>query len=874
MKNITALIVLACLVGCAIAQEKIVSSSDINTIKPIKIENKLIITNPIMYAINEQVDAASVIGDKTDDSPECDKECYSIFWVDTSKGGQLSIEYFHDDLTFKEPSDNIINENIQLWDNIKEDWIPYDNQEEGMYVKLTATKKVNEDTAYRPRIDYPYASVTGDSLALWKKGAEIAQTGLVALYHLDETSGTIAADTAGYNHNGSYANSPILGTGGIFGNQMNSSYLGTEGNKSMNTSYNFGANNTGSITFWCMELPSTGGGGTRVLSSENTGDDGMYIVKSSNNLFRLYNATVMAAQLIVPYTSKAWTHYAWMWNSTNTWAFINGTTKISAVKWTGTLRNSNPIKLGSWITGTSSGTNASYDELGLWNISLSDSQVQNLYESGITQVDITTYPSNITTGVVGTYQDNQTYLIGFPDTTVASNISWTNATGSTVIMRTNAGVETNYSNVYLTKINSTHWSLLDFAKYTNQNTPYTTLLTAFGGNSLVTSASITTSFLVNVTAPKWTAFTANDSNVGTCNKIVVTYTIVAGTNALNKWWFTRNGTFVQSAAASAGANSLTWAECLTGNYSLITYVNDTSGNTNSSTNAVWVYFNTPPTLGITAPTNTTYASILNVPVTLTCSDAVAVSKKWFGVDGGATSFYTATTSVSFSGSGGHYLDAYCNNTFNNITSARVYFSVQALPPSLSGFGMTPTTLYYSQNSTGEFTLAAGEVSLDKCWLKESAETTPHVIGAATAGLNSLLYQMNGAYGTMNIKAYVNDTEGTVTSSGYITLTVIPPLNTSQTQGQNDLMGGHPLQAAEGVFTALIGNLFWGILIATIFIGLWLRTMNFTYATLVLFIINIVIGYKLPGEMNQLVWLIYVAAIFQVIFKRWSPSYTQ
>jgi len=87
-----------------------------------------------------------------------------------------------------------------------------------------------------------------------------------------------------------------------------------------------------------------------------------------------------------------------------------------------------------------------------------------------------------------------------------------------------------------------------------------------------------------LTRPAFQSFNATPSTVTTGNPVNVTANITKGLFALDRWWYTYNGTKGGIAAAQSGMNSLTWDTTgLLGNYVLQGYVNDTDGYVASST---------------------------------------------------------------------------------------------------------------------------------------------------------------------------------------------------------------------------------------------------------------------------------------------------
>ncbi|MFH1055157.1 MAG: toxin TcdB middle/N-terminal domain-containing protein, partial [Candidatus Altiarchaeota archaeon] len=169
--------------------------------------------------------------------------------------------------------------------------------------------------------------------------------------------------------------------------------------------------------------------------------------------------------------------------------------------------------------------------------------------------------------------------------------------------------------------------------------------------------------------PKIVTFTVNESNALQGSALLVSTGLQNGTNPLGSWWFHYNGTLGNVSSAVNGTNTLLWGTSnLAGNYSLIAYVNDTTGDNNTKT-GVWV--------NIYTTTTTLPPAILTFAVNQT--DALQGS--------------TLLTSAAIK-NGTKSLDSWWfqyNSTLGNMSTA------------VNG---TNTLLWQTSNLTGNFSLTA------------------------------------------------------------------------------------------------------------------------------------------------------------------------
>jgi len=316
------------------------------------------------------------------------------------------------------------------------------------------------------------------------------------------------------------------------------------------------------------------------------------------------------------------------------------------------------------------------------------------------------------------------------------------------------------------------------------------------------------------------------------------------------------------------------AAAVDGSYAVGVYACDVNGQCSSRGFSDTIQLdNTGPTVTITHPENSSYLFVSDIPLELSAVDAVnPIAKIWYSIDSGANITYTIPTTFD-TVNGSHIVRAYANDTLGNVGSANVAFTTSPVPPTFTAYTLNPTTIFWSEYTIATIILVEEDAPIDDVWLQTASGTKLNV-SAGVPGSQTLIWYPNGAYGVYNVYAYVNDTVNSVRIHAPITLTVHAPLNATNDQATNDLTFGRPLQAAVGVYTALLGGLFYAIIIGVIFVALWLRTNNFLFPTLILFTLTTLFGVELPGIAQQLSYGIYAVALGLIIWRLISPSYTQ
>ncbi len=199
-------------------------------------------------------------------------------------------------------------------------------------------------------------------------------TNLIAVYHLDETSGQTAADSSGNNHNGAVTGTTIVA--GKYGNAR--SFSNTSDSVQTNNPIVTGTGDF-SVTAW-INPSSAGAGSTRYITGnyglENTAGIELYL--STANTFGVYFGSNLTGSGTL--TANTWNQVALTRNNGTMTLYINGVPTGS-----GNLNGNVKGKL-NWAIGngpdyTSERFQGTIDEVRIWNRALTASEIGGEYQT-------------------------------------------------------------------------------------------------------------------------------------------------------------------------------------------------------------------------------------------------------------------------------------------------------------------------------------------------------------------------------------------------------------------------------------------------------------------------------------------------------------
>ncbi|MEK7609595.1 MAG: DUF4082 domain-containing protein [Patescibacteria group bacterium] len=204
-------------------------------------------------------------------------------------------------------------------------------------------------------------------------------SGLVGYYNLDEGTGSIANDTSGNNNTGS-VNGATWTTGKIAGGL---NFNGTSDFISIPDNGSLDITGAGTIATW-INLPviSRWNG---VFAKGNVNDDGRSYnyameVKNDNYVVCVFgNGTISnTVTSTATITANQLTHVACTWDGSSFRLYINGALNTSVSQTITPAINSSPLYLGQY-GGNSDRLQGVLDEVRIYNRSLSNSEIQDLY---------------------------------------------------------------------------------------------------------------------------------------------------------------------------------------------------------------------------------------------------------------------------------------------------------------------------------------------------------------------------------------------------------------------------------------------------------------------------------------------------------------
>jgi hypothetical protein len=410
---------------------------------------------------------------------------------------------------------------------------------EGEYAEWIPTFKLGKD-------------YTVDEWASWSASLT---TGLRLYVGLNESSGTTAIDYMN-NFNGTYLNTPTLAVSGKYQNAIGLDAGSSEAVNFTTTTGNSLVFSSGEFTlsFW-VNVTGTTAGEHLIGKIGPAGEsyNGFMVNRVASNKLSIYQANsgsaVFTSTNVI--NGSIWKHVVLKKEGTNLSLWINGTYDSSATS-TGSSNTTNPFRIGPNPTWGNYPT-ARFDEVALFNRSLSQTEIETLWDSGTgtfcptfncntdSAPNVTlNLPVNTSNLTVSNYNFNGTVFDGINLTNVSFKLDG-------VIISTNtSGLNNSLYNFYYTGLtNGQHnWSLL-----------------AYDNSSQSTESTRT--FNVSVTAPIVTL----QSPVDVYNSSSQSNTFIAfvtSPDTLVNVSLVQNGTTMTATTNTSGINNTNYT--FTGNF--------------------------------------------------------------------------------------------------------------------------------------------------------------------------------------------------------------------------------------------------------------------------------------------------------------------
>lgn len=375
-----------------------------------------------------------------------------------------------------------------------------------------------------------------------------------------------------------------------------------------------------------MESLENGGAGDypNIVSWGSQGEKNARLIQILNSgilSVSFYDYTYYTSEVI---STDSWYHVVWIFNSTNqSILYLNGAELLNNLT-TGvnTVLNSNNLMIGRGTYGFDNYFNGSIDEVMLWDSALNETEVNWIYERGLSGL-----PSNVsTTDLVGYWAMNDTFNVAKDYSSSANDVNLYNFTDTAIIDMNNAASTWTWSNFTWSNSSVSTGTVVAWKVYYNDTT----------GNENVTSEqTFTVDYYPNfysITEPT-DPTTYNPDNIYQFN---VTVNITSGEidtvfleyDSSNYTMSNQSSVYYYSLPSGAG----------TFNYKF--YANSTGDIWSSSdTNTYTVSKNSSLTLS----SDRGWSIGTTTSVTITCSGSIG---KTLYMDSGAVSNpYTSTFSV-------------------------------------------------------------------------------------------------------------------------------------------------------------------------------------------------------------------------------------
>jgi|GEM_PF-1797709 len=366
---------------------------------------------------------------------------------------------------------------------------------------------------------------------------------------------------------------------------------------------------------------------------------------------------------------SGWHYLAGTYDGTFAKLYLDGVLMDSNII-TYTLQNSTqPLLFGSETNNLGRFFNGNLDDIGLWNRSLSASEVQQLYTLGqttylwsngattptinVSPTTTTTYTCTVTTNGVSCTQ-SIIVTVDTPTATITPATATTFCQGGSVVLNANTGTGLSYQ----WKLNGISITGATSSTYTaNASGSYTVVVTnASTCSSTSTATVVTVNALPTATVTPATATTF-------CQGGSVVLNANTGTGLTYQWF--------NNATAISGATSASYTATTSGSYT-VTVTNASTCSSTSTTTVVTV--NALPTATITPATATTFCQ--GGSVVLNANTGTSLTYQWFNnasaISGATAASYTGTTS-------GSYTVVVTNASTCSSTSAATVVTVNALP---------------------------------------------------------------------------------------------------------------------------------------------------------------------------------------------------
>lgn len=444
-------------------------------------------------------------------------------------------------------------------------FVPYNNKQslskdEIIEVCGFVDIRPNEKIEWIPTIK----GLKNEEWATWTSGLNI---GLISYYKFDETSGTNLSDSVGSN-NGNLANMVEANWNNVGFCKIGGclSFDGTDDRVDILDDNSLDLTDL-TINFW---IKTNGSADDVILTKGNGANGNNYIILMNGNNARAF-ANDDGGGLFLPVIegigfSGGWDMVTVIINTTFGGLYQNSTLMVSS-NTSGTINNNNENLTLGYNIGGSYHLQGALDEMGIWGRSLTQSEINDLYNSGvgITYKGDFTNP-NVTINLPTPYQNISNSFLDFNITAIDGSIGNCTYSLNFEANQTMSAFNSTYFNATNSSIGDGNYFAEFFCNDTWGNNNFTesvnfTIDTLYPTIENITTSSTTTQVTFNATF--------NDTNLKECN-----YTIFDSLGAVVSG----------SNNASMTCNSAKSVLLSAGTYNLSLIANDYSGNVNTTVN--------------------------------------------------------------------------------------------------------------------------------------------------------------------------------------------------------------------------------------------------------------------------------------------------
>lgn len=317
-------------------------------------------------------------------------------------------ECYENQTTGKETCINIISgshiESVEAWKELSS----MDMKAEKLTIGLFTDVQIGDKVEWIPNL-------FGVRVTEWAVWTADLNTNLIAYYNFDEGTGTNLDDKISHGYNGTLLNSPIW-EGGILGGALNFSSSSFQLVNITNSTFGFGGENNFSINVWIY--PNRSVGDNTIIGKEKNWmlyQAGLKIYLYLTNGGAYANSFSTTNNVL---NTGAWQMVTVVYNGTgnaigaSAEIYVNGTSMpVTKAYTSGTFTNSE----GQFNIGVNNGVsdfyNGGIDELGIWNRTLTLTEVTQLYNGGIGLEYSTFYPTISLNSPVDNYNSTSLNII-------------------------------------------------------------------------------------------------------------------------------------------------------------------------------------------------------------------------------------------------------------------------------------------------------------------------------------------------------------------------------------------------------------------------------------------------------------------------------